>query len=436
MQHVNVALLMSSYENDNLRLTKNALISLIDVLNIIDESGKKDTKTKRLEVLNRIMEYREQYIIDHNATLFFDSGGYSIIKGDVSFAEIPQVIENYNHLLAKFQNNFDYIFSLDIPWVADQKYRTKKNIYEFNKKALIQSMNILKQQPELIKKYYFVYQFKTSALHKIWTQLYRELDIGKHIIHRSIGGLVGLKGVNKKIENSPFLPMLFKLYYDFINDSPPSDEFRIHVLGVYLPYERFTIAIVEKLLNQLADNNVKVNITYDSTAYSKRARHTFRDIDYYQFAGNQLKTFNFEEIDDDYLREVYKERVTIVRQEINDSLKGERLNDISAFIPMNTYSNLQLDKFFEHIIQYHDILNNIMPTKNKALSQSQASMLIDNLIHYDLVVFSNHNIKRMKNDLMNIAKLWQWFEYDKSGSGIELFINEQIKHINFPYQLS
>lgn len=90
-----------------------------------------------------IIEYKK--MLGNNRKFFIDSGGYSIITGDVSPRDISKFIECYNLFLDRdAPDNCDHIFSLDIPiFLKYKEFNTSKYIYEMNLKSIQESKKIL-----------------------------------------------------------------------------------------------------------------------------------------------------------------------------------------------------------------------------------------------------------------------------------------------------
>ena len=78
------------------------------------------------------------------------------------------------------------------------------------------TLEMIKRRPEIKEKFYFIQHFKMLDQFEIWNQLEEELNINDHIIHRSIGGLVGLKKMVRHFQRTTFLPMIFKSFFNFI----------------------------------------------------------------------------------------------------------------------------------------------------------------------------------------------------------------------------
>jgi hypothetical protein len=210
MKHVHVVSTSSHFEYDRLRLTKNALISLEQTL-----QHSLNTK-KEIDRADIIKDYKERVIgAFTDAKLYLDSGGYSIIKGDVGVDKVLSFIDEYHIYMEKNGDLFDYIFSLDIP-IGDGLLKEYDTIYNLNKISLQRTLEVLERKPELKEKFYFIQHFKTKDHFRIWNRLEKELNINDHIIHRSIGGLVGLKSEIRHFKRTTFLPMIFRSFFNFV----------------------------------------------------------------------------------------------------------------------------------------------------------------------------------------------------------------------------
>lgn len=120
------------YSRASVRQSSRALVSLIHAL------GKKSFGfDSTLRLAQKIRDYKERLQLE-NLKVYVDSGGYSIIKGDVPFDQTTSFINCYNRYLEYEQDSFDFIFSLDIPfWGRDEdsQHLTKKNLFYFNDKS-------------------------------------------------------------------------------------------------------------------------------------------------------------------------------------------------------------------------------------------------------------------------------------------------------------
>ena len=198
--------------------------------------------------------------------LYIDSGGYSIIVGDIHPNQISKFLYCYNYFLEKYcETSCDYLFSLDIPiFLKYPKYNTYNILYDLNKKSLTQSFNIIQNNPILYNKFIMVWQFKIYTQYEIWNRIYSELpkDITKNIRNYALGGMVGLRGITG-IQFSPFISMVYKLLYLLFTNNIENGV--IHLLGVYGRHDRFLGNFLAKLFNDYY--KIPVTISYDTINY-------------------------------------------------------------------------------------------------------------------------------------------------------------------------
>ncbi|MBF0204661.1 MAG: hypothetical protein HQK67_10195, partial [Desulfamplus sp.] len=332
------------------RQTDNYLYSLVDGMNK-DNAGCQSITN----VVDNMLDCGSHF---DNGNLFVDSGGYSIITGAIEPENIGFTIDLWSYGGEHFKDDFDYLFSLDIPLSLEyKKLNTKTNIYKYNKDSLSEMVILLDKFPELREKIFFVWQFKMLPQYEIWKTLYKELELERYIQNRAIGGMVGLRGVTG-IKFSPFIGMVFRCLYDYINADNYSNDFRLHFLGMYNRYDRFEIALMEKLCSYylsyyLGDKNITAKFTYDSVNFAHTARMN-PEIPIYCIDGDNIVVYdNVVNVPADVIKKVYEdagsELYKNIQQEIECRRHGKRLDNASSFSPLNIHSNMNLDRYFERL---------------------------------------------------------------------------------------
>ena len=436
MQHVYIAQPESPYEYESVGVTKNVLTPLTKALkprNFSFKSRMKNALEKR-----KIIRYVREYLAPLDAKIFLDSGGYDIIEGKTKYDDIPKFIDNYNIFLTEHQDSFDYVFSLDIPLgFGDPKMLKKETIYELNKISLEQSIEVLKQSPELREKFIFVYQFKMKEQNEIWNKLYEELNIGKYITHRAVGGLVKLRDESPHIKITPFVSMLFRMFYDYVRAKDYVKELRIHVLGIAMERYRFAMAVVETIFNELGEDfGTKVIFTYDPRQTTTEAQY-YKNLRLYTFKRGGIKEYRYDEIDDQMLKQFYPGKLDQIKQEIKNGRSKGKLDNVNAFVPLNLHSTMQVDKLFEYVVNKKDkhkktILDKIEPMIDEELSSNVVLTIVDQLNSDYPEIFKKNQKKKIAYDLMLISKLWQWYEYDTDLNHLNEITENYIDHISFP----
>ena len=427
--------------------SKHALISLIEGLN---------TQSFGLDTLNRakkeLRKINDVVIKPTKSKLFIDSGGYSIIRGDIQPSSIGKFIDCYTDYLRTEFKNFDYIFSLDIPIALDYpSFNTKKNIYEFNKRSLTESINVLKNNPELQDKFIFIYQFKMKSQYLIWKQLFDELEINKYVNCYGIGGMVSLRGLLRNnsetddLKFSPFIALSFKCLLDYIASKKFDKEFRIHNLGIYIKHDRFELHLLEKLFHRYSNNQTSVLITYDSINYMRTAQLKSRSLEIYSFTNNEFIRYpDIQSVPDHVIREVYNnnEYYTAIQEEM-DVLKnnGKKLDNIDCFTPLNIYSNINLDNFFEYIIDKYEIADAFFTATDFQHFLRLTNPTLSNLSILYPKVFTSRLVTCIKENL-RITYIFHKFFINRPSNETKMYekldelILQFIAKIAFPFDLT
>ena len=200
--------------------------------------------------------------------------------------EVNNYISFYNTYLETFRNDYDKIFSLDLPFgKKNEWFNTVENVKMFNRKSIEKSIEVLKRYPKLKSKFYFVLNFKNVQLYNIFYELYEEFDSKIGIENRAIGGLVGHRKQTKGPTTiSPFIGPAFFLLKDFISKERFDSPFRLHFLGVSLSQDRFMIALLEKLFNSyLKEHKVRSMLSYDTISHAHQAKRRLKTSKYFWF---------------------------------------------------------------------------------------------------------------------------------------------------------
>lgn len=404
------------YSYESIKLTNNLLISMIDVLNSSNSHSKSYSFFKSLHEMNYV--YRKNI----NYNVFLDSGGYSIIVGDVKGSQTREFIENYVKRILEGKLIYDYVFSLDIPvFLNEPNYNTVQHIYEFNKYSLFETYKHVKNDSILKNKIYFVWHFKIKEQYDIWSKLYDELKLNDYVVNYAAGGMVGLRGITQ-IDFSPFIAPIYRCLYEYIN-SNKKFNFRFHALGVYIQHDRFLLWFLEDLFKYYLETD-QVYITYDSVNYMRTAQLRSRDLDIYHFNGKNIDIYKHISCPDEIYKTVYSNSYDLLLEDIDNVKYNNKMRDVGAFVPLNIYSNLQLDTFFKYIIDKYDILNSFL-----------SGNLINVLATLGTVypnIFTNQRLNSLKTNFRKTWKFHQWFIKSKKIEKFNELMYEFIDDINFP----
>jgi hypothetical protein len=435
MQFVNIPTPYPAIDDTVIKLTGRTMVSLFEIMNskrfgILEETiSHADRKKKLIEYSNRVRQ--------NNGEIYVDSGGYSIISSNLNYYDIEEYEEYYQDFLEFNSDLYDYIFSLDIPYgIVDEKIQDRQTVHAFNYRSLDRSLDILQRNPALVEKFIFVYHFRMLDLWEVWQTLYKELDIGKKIIHRAIGGLVGLRGMNRHQHFSTFTFIVFRLFCDFVQSGSDAEEFKIHLLGVNHPIDRFLIAIMEKALNVAIGDKTKITFSYDSVRYNYDAWKQFDKTKYWNFRNGQLTSGKLVDVPDSTIQKVYPSDHAYVKSEIANHLQGADLKNSSTFIPLSIHSQMQLDEFFMHVVDKVDIVSrmNFGGKSTKKKIDTEIAGIMDDLFANYKAFFSRDQKKkkksmfekRIENELKIVAGLLNWLAYIKDPEKLEKVTRAEI----------
>ena len=409
--------------------SKTCLLSLIHSLS--SGSFGWDTLERGLKEIDH---FKRHYLVN-DEVLYYDSGGYSIIVGDVIPRDIYKFIDCYTKALELDYNQFDYIFSLDIPvFLNHPTFNTRKDIYELNRKSLNDSINIIKNNPILKDKFCFVKQFKLKSQFQIWDYLYDELEIYKYHKNFAIGGLVGLSGM-VNLQFAPFIGPLYWQLYQYHKHGDGSHPFYSHILGIYHRSYRFMLQFMIELFNAYG---VKTYLTYDTINYTLSSMYKSKvGMDYYNLDNNKLKVFHSHDLSDDILSQIYKTESCLKSyhhnlERIDD---GVPLTDTTFLVPLNISSQLNLDEFFKLFIADHNLVELFLSCKNYNEFKNKSNPIINSLQSYPTL--TSNLITQIRESLRVIWIFNQWYQKDKTDKNkLNDLMYQFIGKINFPFDLS
>lgn len=382
---------------------KNRLFSLIGGLR---------QKGFGYDTLYGMAEEIRRYHRRYGGTLYVDSGGFSIIKGDVNPMDVVKSIDCYCEYLKT--GAFDYIFSLDIPLnLKFSSFNTRENIYRFNKLSLQRSMEWISES------FYFVWHFKIAEQFEIWTRLYDELGLRALVTHHALGGMVSIRAI-VKIDFSPFIGMAFWCLFH-------TEVLRLHFLGVNIRYDRFQIIFLEKLFRYYRGKEVAM--TYDSIHYARAAQLKLKSLPVFYFQQGRLERYdNILSTPGDLIRRIYDGEE--IFSEINRLKAGAPLNNVDAFTALNIYSEISLDRYFDHIIEKYKFREILTNSKNSIRFGHDLEKVFSELKKEP--VFTGSMIRSIRNNMEITYRFHRWFTERGDPEGLVRAFHAKI---NFPYRL-
>ncbi|MBF0480248.1 MAG: hypothetical protein HQK82_01085 [Desulfovibrionaceae bacterium] len=397
---------------------------------------------------NDLKDFHEKYD-NFQKKIWIDSGGYHFITGTYGTDDIEKIIKKYHHFLIEYRDSFDFIFSLDFPFNKKEPSfsKNKKGLYDANKSSLKMSIDAIGKHTELSDKYYFVVQFLKDKQYDVWRKLYKDLDLGRVIKNRAIGGLVGVRKVKRSVP-SPFIPVAYRCLVDFINaqEFQNSKTFKLHFLGVYLLQDRFEILLLESLFKTYLPG-IEVFFTYDSSAYVKKAMKGHLTLPAFMpnnsFGYKYIQRFDDINVNTDVeisdgdefldLNKIYDDKVLHLARSVlemsfekrNKKLKKDLVGKIDKengkksiadesgridiFQPLNILSNKCQDEILKASIERRSLADQIVKLSDNEHCKECATNYIFELAHLDENErdICGDNVKLSESDLFSdLNLLW------------------------------
>lgn len=389
-------------------------------------------------VLESIKDYTKKYVRPVDGKIFIDSGGYSIIQGAVHPSAVPRFIQCYNTMLRLTPGAFDKFFSLDIPWSKGfPGMNTRQKIMEFNDYALSTVRAILINDPVALERFSFVWHFKMLSQYEIWKTLYEKYEFNRIIRHRAIGGMVALRRITG-IKFSPFIGMAYRCFLDYLDAGRFDQDFSLHFLGMYLPYDRFEMAILDGLFARYLEGESQVVTTYDSINPLQSTRKG-KDIPLFEFTGTGLAVYNnLTEAPTAILEHVYGQPglVGFVQEEIARRRAGQRLKSADSFGPLNIYSHQQVNRFFEYLVATHGLAEVFFREWSLTKINGHFRHVLGALAKAYPALFTKSLCESIMQNVAITYWFHRWFINNRSRTRLEELIIKNIQKIGFPGRLA
>jgi len=405
---------------------------------IIDGMRQQNFNTHTLNAtLESLRDYTENYVRPCGGEIFIDSGGYSIIRGDVAPNDIHRYVQCYNALLRLESKAFDKIFSLDIPWNMEfPEMNTREMIMQLNDYALSTACEIMCDREDLLDRFSFVWHFKMLSQYEVWDHLYAKHGLNLLIRHRAIGGMVALRGITG-IKFSPFIGMAYRCFLDYLDGGRFDMNFSLHFLGTYLEYDRFAMAILDQLFSMYLQGEALVVTTYDSI-HPLQATLKGTSSPLFEFTGEELVVRdNLINAPTRVLNQVYGDEriVAFVSEEIARRQAGERLINPKSFGALNIYSHRQLNCFIEHVVAKHGLGEVYFQEWSLSKVNGHFSSVMNSLAETHPSLFTKHMCASILRNVAIIYEFHRWFVESRSRQALSLLMADNIRKIKFPGKL-
>lgn len=362
-------------------------------------------------IADTIEHFRSKYLAPFGKKLLMDSGGYSVIVNDISELHIGKLIGAYHEYLVKAVSRYDYIMTLDIPlMIGNDRFNSASNIYSLNRQSLEKTRESVIEHPDLRDKMYLVWQFKTREHFEIWNRIVSELDLNRHLKHRALGGMVGIREATE-IDFCPFIANAFHSFMDYEDSPEPANEFRLHFLGINIRSDRFVISLLEKLFESYMGDNRKAVLTYDSISPHRTAQNRLKSLAIYHFQ-DELEVYReIPEVPDSILEQVYSKELELfdeIKKEIERITKFRNVEHSGAFGPLNIYSNNAIDNYFQHIVRKYELVDLIIRSKNGIHFDNTLRAMCNELSEDIPHLFTDPFVASMKTNI-SLIKDFSWF---------------------------
>ncbi|MFW6281561.1 MAG: hypothetical protein ACOC1O_02045 [bacterium] len=386
--------------------------------------------------INKVRVFYEN--LYKNEELFIDSGGYSIIVGDVNPRDVQILIDCYHYFAENYKDIYHKILSLDIPvFLNYPQYNNIKTIYDYNYTSISKSKEMLKNNKDLYDKYIFVWHFKIKKQFEIWKNLYNEFFEDDYNLNKfAIGGLVGLRGTTG-IKFSPFIVPIYRILKAIEKRGNLHDKYLIHILGVYGLHDRLTMQFMEKLINNyyFKNNNFETDISYDTINYQVSGFYKSRHFPLFEmFNCNPLKSPK-----DKYhilIKRLFKQKniQDELMEEIERILGNKEMKDMEFFSLTYTVYSQILDWSMKKFIDNERILEIFLECKNFNILKNKLLPIFNNKTkNYPF------SLKGLRENLLSnffwLSNLHLIWENDADMNRIDKGIEKFIEQINFPADL-
>ncbi len=438
-----VDVLMTSESDKHIRILSGYVNRFL--ISIINAFKSQDFGLDTLESGAKLIVDASKKIHELDKILYVDSGGYSIIVGDVHPRAIGRFIECYTHFLNKYEEIYDYMFSLDIPiFLNYPAYNNLQFIEKMNRLALEKTVDVFKENESALKKYLYVWHFKLYEQFEIWWKLYKELLRNLPLTNHALGGMVGLKGITN-IKFSPTVGMTFGIIREMLNTDDmmlPNTTRVIHWLGVSHIETRILGFMYEKLFNEHVFDNANTNVkfSYDTFSFNAEALRKLSNIKYVTESGNiientkdnidmLIETIESEFDDDEFIRDIEDNLIKYHNREKMDNL---------YIMPLLTIkSQMNRDKLFKQMVEDINLVDIFLSAKNQYELKAKLYTPLNNWrIKTKLV--TPRNISDLINSIILSWHFWQWFnspeDRSKESKYLEM-MKKQADLIRFPYRI-
>jgi len=418
----------------------NLLMQYVDffLISLIDGLRQSTFGLNTLIKTAKDIEKLHKRFIGEDKKWMIDSGGYSIIVGDVSPRDMSKFMDCYNHYLEFYAENCcDYILSLDIPILLKYpEYNNIKYITDMNYLSGTKSRKILDGNKKLYDKFIFVWQFKTPKQYKIWNNYYNDIFSDcKELKNFAIGGQVGLRGITG-IDFSPFIGSCYQIL-DIIYKKDLNCESLLHLLGIYGLHDRFLMGILDRLFNKyyLVERQGSIKISFDTINHLVSGLFKIRELKSVIIEeGKILYDYNHKMIDKFDL--LIEDIVTLkeIKRNLQNIVDNNRIGDTNIVAILEVIKNQMFNRIMDAAIDHYRIVELFIDcgTFNKFKNQFIP-------IYLQLEKDFPYIFKNLQNKLLiNFQLIYSfdlWWRNGHDPKELEKMMGKFINMIGYPFDL-
>jgi hypothetical protein len=427
IQDIRSELHTAFFENVSSKITEKFLVSMIN-----GYTSKKNHIFQLSKVAEKIQKLVN--VSPGQVRPYIDSGGYSIITGEVPYERIEPVSDLYRMYLRSEPKGVYKIFTLDIPCnKMDDRVNTRTAIKKFNMLSLEKTKEVCQEKTSVSDRLMFVWHFKLKAQYRIFKKLYQELRVPDWTAGQAIGGMVGVRK-QTGIKFSPFVGMAYECFWNYLKHGDKTLPFNLHFLGISNIKDRFIILLLEKIFERYCENAFEFDFTYDSVTPVQTTR-TMPHFPIFKYDGETLKCYQTIMImPPSLIDEIYTDAKlnAYVHMEYERRMNGERLANASTFGALSVKGHMDLDLFLSDIIDEYFFVDAVVQSESEGRLMNIAIKSFRSLEKKYPYVFSKKLCSSILETLSFFYLYNRWFLKDKSETQLDKLMLHVIKNINFP----
>lgn len=232
--------------------------------------------------------------------------------------------------------------------------------------------------------------------------------------------------------------MAYRCFLDYLDAGRFDQDFSLHFLGMYLPYDRFEMAILDGLFARYLEGEAQVVTTYDSINPLQSTREG-KDIPLFEFTGTGLAVYdNLADAPAGILELAYGEPdlIGFIQKEVARRRAGQRLKSADSFGPLSIYSHREVNRFFEYVVAKHGLAEVFFREWSLTKINGHFAGVLDALGKAYPKLFTPHLCASILRNVAITYEFHRWFVEVRSRAGLETLVQNNIRKIRFPGSLA